>query len=108
MNYKQYILDELIKNPIELGFSHSIEEFIQINFIDSNKGLEEWEGICFDIYNEKENINIKRSIILLLGRLKCTNQFLTEFLLESALKSNDIQLRDAAVHSCESIRKIGL
>lgn len=91
--------DILLQDEIEPGYTHPFEQWLINNFDDDllrARWLKSYYEIQFDT-------NIKRSIILVLGRLSKNNFKETLELLSTALNNENLGIREAAIRSVEHL-----
>lgn len=91
----------LLHYPVELGYTHPIEEFLEK--FDINILVE----YLLNYYFTQTNIENKKSIILAIGRLKCDKSKF-ENILFNAINHENLEIRDAAVHTAECCGSFGL
>lgn len=89
----------LEKEEVELGYNHSIEDWLVNNFAD-DLGRIKW---LKDYIEQIDCSNIKRSAILILGRFPRNSFSETREILSAALLDINLGVRDAAICSIENL-----
>lgn len=89
----------LEKEEVELGYSHSIEDWLANNFTDDLSRIK-W---LKDYIEQIDCLNVKRSAILILGRFPRNSFSETREILSAALLDTNLGVRDAAVCSIENL-----